>query len=348
MNVFIRGPIFSCSGYARVRHLVKELYYLGVNIELTPFNIFDRVKFDHYDLLKNLQKPLKQHDFSISVGIPFQFLKKPNVYNIGYTMFEASTIPKLWVECCNDMDEIWVPTETNKIAFELSGVKVPIIVIPFGFDDNIFNIQTNNHSKFKFLCVGTYIDRKGWDILFKAFNVFLDNRNVQLICKFDKSNNFAEKEIHDLIYRFDNIIVIDNNLDDSEMADLYNNVDCFVLPTRGEGFCMTALESIACGKPVIITKDCGYGDYLNDNNAWFIRSRGMYPASNRLCNINPVYHNTWFHEPDVDHLTELLLQVVNNKLEYKKKCNVKVDERFYYKNIAQVVYMRLDQILKEI
>jgi hypothetical protein len=339
MNLYIRGPIFSCSGYARIRHLVKELYYLGVNIELSPFNIFDRVQFDNYELLKNLQKNIKQIDISLHVGIPFQFQKKPNTYNIGYTMFETSSIPKLWVECCNEMDEIWVPTEQNKTTFELSGVKKPITVIPFGFDETIFYPKPKPHSKFVFLCVGTYIDRKGWDILFNAFQIFLNNKNVHLVCKFDKTNSFAEKEVCNLISKFDNITILSDNLDDCEMAKLYNSVDCFVLPTRGEGFCMTALESVACGKPVIITKDSGYGDYLNDSNAWFIHSKGLFPASNRLCSINPVYYNTWFNEPDVDHLKQLLLQAIN-----KRKPNVSVDRSYSYQNIAKQVYNEILRI----
>jgi len=338
MNLHVRAPIFSCSGYARVRHLIKELHILGVNIQLTPFNVYDRVNFNHEQLFKTLSKPIDSK-INLSVGIPFQFLKKPNMYNIGYTMFEASSIPKLWVDCCNDMDEIWVPTEKNKTTFRLCGVKTPIFVVPYGVDDNLFQHSKSNHSNFVFLAVGTYIDRKGWNVLFSSFiSAFKDNKKVKLICKFDKTNPYIDKK------NVDNIIVIDEKLDDTDMVNLYQAANCFVLPTRGEGFCLPALEAITCGIPVIITKDSGYGDFLNNNNAWFIKSKGLYPASPKLCSINPVYYNTWFQEPDEQHLTELLCYVVDNKKEYQKKCSVKIDEKFYYRNIAVEVYNRLKYI----
>jgi len=342
MDLHIRGPIFSCSGYARIRHLIIELHRLGVNIQLTPFNIIDRVHFDHIDLLKSLKKP-RSAKISLSVGIPFQF-QKQDCYNIGYTMFEASSIPKLWVACCNDMDEIWVPTSSNKTTFEMCGVTVPIHVIPYGVDHNIFYPMKKKHSKFIFLAIGTYIDRKGWDVLFSAFTTaYNNNPKVQLICKFDTSNHYSLSETK-VLKDVENIIVIDEKINDEDIIELYRTANCFVLPTRGEAFCLPALEAITCGIPVIITENSGYGDFLNNKNSWFIKSKGLYPASPRLCTINPVYYNTWFQEPDESDLIRLLHHVVEDKKDYHSKCNTVVDKAYFYENIAQVVYSRLKEI----
>src|SRR5262249_59992479 len=42
--------------------------------------------------------------------------------HIGRTMFETDRIPASWVEPCNEMDEIWVPSAFNVQTFARSGV----------------------------------------------------------------------------------------------------------------------------------------------------------------------------------------------------------------------------------
>jgi len=337
VNLLVNAPIFLCNGYARVRHLIIELHKLGVNIQLTPF-CCDPVNFKDQALLRSFQFNKIIPDINLSVGIPLQF-NISSKYNIGYTMFEANSIPKIWVECCNKMDEIWVPTEENKTVFELCGVTVPIFVFPYGVDHELFYPCPGKKKKFIFLSVGTYIDRKGWDILFSAFLKAFKKNEAQLIVKFDGNNIGVEKELEEVL-KNQSIRMINNKFDDVDMIKLYHIADCFVLPTLGEAFCLPALEAVACGIPVIISEKGGFRSFLNDDNAWFIRNKGRVPASDRLCNINPVYRNVWFDEPDEEHLIDLMKQAV------KEKRNVKVDERFFYKNIAKDVYDRL-KIIEE-
>ena len=339
MNLLVTAPIFSCSGYARVRHLLVQLHYLGVNIQITPFNIFDNVIFKDQMLLQTFQNKLLFSDINLSVGIPLQFTMNSK-YNIGYTMFEANSIPKIWVECCNRMNEIWVPSIQNKITFHLCGVTVPIYVFPYGIDNELFYPKKVKKKNFIFLSIGTYIDRKGWNILFSSFTkAFQNNSDIQLLVKFDGTNVGVEKELKEIL-KNPFIKMINSKIDDVDMIKLYHISNCFVLPTLGESFCLPALEAIACGIPVIISEQGGFRSFLNEDNAWFIRNKGRVPASDRLCNINPVYRNVWFDEPDEEHLVELMRQAV------KEEKTVKVDEKFFYKNIAKDVYKRLEEIIR--
>jgi len=41
---------------------------------------------------------------------------------------------------------------------------------------------------------------------------------------------------------------------DEQLATMYSGADCHILPSGGEGFGMTLLESMACGTPCIVTK----------------------------------------------------------------------------------------------
>ena len=47
--------------------------------------------------------------------------------------------------------------------------------------------------------------------------------------------------------------LLDDELDDDEVAALYRACDVLVHPYRGEGFAMPVLEAMACGLPVITT-----------------------------------------------------------------------------------------------
>jgi glycosyltransferase involved in cell wall biosynthesis len=53
----------------------------------------------------------------------------------------------------------------------------------------------------------------------------------------------------------------------SEVARLYRAADAFLLPSRGEGFPVTAQEAVASGLPAVLLDDPNYGEYLDDRRA---------------------------------------------------------------------------------
>jgi glycosyltransferase involved in cell wall biosynthesis len=49
--------------------------------------------------------------------------------------------------------------------------------------------------------------------------------------------------------------------DDTALAEFYNRCAVFLVPSRGEGFGLPALEAMACGAAVVSTDNGGVRDY---------------------------------------------------------------------------------------
>jgi len=67
----------------------------------------------------------------------------------------------------------------------------------------------------------------------------------------------------------------------SELPALYRAADVLVQPYRAEGFCLPALEALACGIPVIATAGGPTDDFVGDLCGWRIPSarRPLDPAA---------------------------------------------------------------------
>lgn len=58
-------------------------------------------------------------------------------------------------------------------------------------------------------------------------------------------------------------IKIGVGVSESTLAVIYNIIDIFTLPTRGEGFGLPILEAMACGTPVVATKYSGHVEWAD-------------------------------------------------------------------------------------
>ena len=110
-------------------------------------------------------------------------------YCIGRTMFETDRMPPEWVQKCNEMDEIWVPSAQNLESLRRSGVTVRVTRIPAGVDAERFRpgltpLSIPGCRKKVFLSVFEWIYRKGWDVLLRAWaRAFKGDDDVCLVLR---------------------------------------------------------------------------------------------------------------------------------------------------------------------
>src|SRR5207245_2589543 len=103
------------------------------------------------------------------------------------------------------------------------------------------------------------------------------------------------------------ILYIHDDLPDDEMAALYRACDVMVLPYRGEGFCMPALEAMASGLPVIVPAGGPTDEFVPDDACWRLPARRAYKPVNRVDEWDTA-STPFLLEPDVAALRDMLVE----------------------------------------
>ena len=106
---------------------------------------------------------------------------------------------------------------------------------------------------------------KGYDIAAKAMAELKDESyKLKFVCPAGgKGNIVAEKLLHHGISRSQLIV---RSFDDSRevLADLFCEMDLAIMPSRTEGFGITALEALSAGLPVLVSGNSGLGEALKE------------------------------------------------------------------------------------
>lgn len=199
-------------------------------------------------------------------------------YRIIYTMFESDKIPDDWIDYLQAADEVWVPSKWCQSVFAKAGVKAT--VVPLGYDDEAFTYLTRKtaHKErrdFTFLHYNAFNIRKGFTEVFKAFTEEFDKTEpVKLILK----TTLNQSPLPITKSEYPNIECIFDRTSEVQLMQIIKRSDCFVFPSRGEGFGMTPLECMATGIPAIVPNAHGITEYFDTNYMYEVKVKETCPA----------------------------------------------------------------------
>ena len=224
-----------------------------------------------------------------------------------YVFYCASIVDEIWVPSAWHVD-IFKEVLLSFGTYNPTIFVIPEAVDTTLFDPNLYNSNSSssssstcvtednneNSDKFKFLSIFKWEYRKGWDLLLSAYwNAFSVSDNVELVIRsyirvfngtapnkniteiielyamknFNKKLNELPSVIWDGAEQFE-ITRDDVTITREKLRDKLASVDCFVLPTRGEGWGLPIAEAMAMELPVIVTNCTGTTAYLSEENSY--------------------------------------------------------------------------------
>ncbi len=199
--------------------------------------------------------------------------------------WEVGAPPRAWVQTVRErVDRVWVPSAYVRDGYVAGGMPPGIVdVVPNGVDLERFAPEGPRHPLLDGgeRPVGGTIWRKGIDVLLAAWaRAFGPGEDVRLVVKdFGAETSYkgqtAGGEVHALAERPDAapVTYLTQDLAPSELPALYRAADVVVLPYRAEGFCLPALEAMACGVPVIHTAAGPTGEFCPPDAGWPLHAR---------------------------------------------------------------------------
>ncbi len=209
---------------------------------------------------------------------------------IAILPWEVGSPPRAWVREVRDrVDRVWVPSAFVRDGYVAGGMPPGIVdVVPNGVDLDRFTpdgpalrLADGDAAACTFLFVGGTIPRKGIDVLLAAWaRAFAPGDDVRLVVKdvgveTSYKGQTAGAAVRALAARDDVAPVhyVTDDLPPAALPGLYRAADVVVLPYRAEGFCLPALEAMACGVPVIHTAAGPTGEFCPPDAGWALTSR---------------------------------------------------------------------------
>lgn len=374
IEVKIHGLFYDDSGYGKVnRNLAIKLHQAGCRVKISPKNSKNQLTSDDLSEIVSLEKTqISKKYIQIDSVIPTFGEIAGGKYRILYTTIESYTIPKQFLDCCELYHEIWVTSPWSASILK-KHLDKPIYVIPAGVDENLYRedgqtfMLKPNVKDFVFISVFSWSYRKGYDALLKAyFDEFSADDNVTLLIMSKYQGNVSryhrnkiKEDIEKIMKEFPNkdlphLLRHSQVIAEKDMPKMYRAAQCFVLPSRGEGSNLCAVEAAMCGLPVIMTNCSGQQMYLRSDNSYMIEIDQLITVKPGTFHIHywdgqefPALTSDKFHSD----LKSAMRSVFNNYEEAKRR-NRRMQQlilsNFTWTHTANTAIDRLKEIKKKL
>lgn len=304
MNVIIKGPLLSVTGYGvHARQVFSWAISQGWNVtcQVVPWGICTYYLDPKQEggIIGEITQRTAPFPPGVSADVSFQIIL-PDEWdptlapkNIGITAgVETNKCSQGWVQACNTMDHVIVPSTFTKEMFVNSGVKSEhISVVPEAYTcgnsdtpekQEIVKSIDGLPTSFNFLMFGQLTgqdpdsDRKNTFYGLKWFaEAFKDDPDVGIVVKTNmgrltaidrhQTKNIFEGLINEIRQGpYPRFYLAHGLMDGNEITGLYQSksIKALVAPTRGEGWGLPILDAAINGLPVIATNSTGHMDFM--------------------------------------------------------------------------------------
>lgn len=299
MRVVVRAPLLSVSGYGQhsrqVFEAVKRIPDSEIFTQIVQWGTTSWLLNPDLEggivgeIMKRSSDLQTGFDLSFQVQLPDEWSDKLANINVGITAaVETDICNPTWIDGCNKMNAIIVPSKFTRGVLEKSGkINVPVYVVPEWFMPEIVNdnppLDLDFRTDFNFLIVSqltaanSLSDRKNIsDTIRWICETFADDKSVGIVIKTNSSRGTTmDKAI--TTQTLQNVLkevrasskvpvyLMHGNMTNEEISSLYKHpkIKALVSLTRGEGFGLPLLEAAAAGLPVVSTDWSAHTEFLN-------------------------------------------------------------------------------------
>lgn len=234
---------------------------------------------------------------------------------IGYWVCESDKANPLYKEAMDAYAQIWTASEQSAQALRAIGSKTPVYVVPHAVPVPDKQIDRSGRDTvttlFAFM---PPMERKNPEALLRAWLAAFPrdskaklSTTARLIIKMRNSPPSLTRLLELVADEDDRIEIINKDLTEAEMLDLYDRADLWCSLQRAGAFELHIAQSAAHGLPIITTAIGGPLDYLSDEAAFFIGGPEIDPLQD--CTLNAV--GKWM-EPDQAEVIAALRKLAGN------------------------------------
>lgn len=357
------------TGYGKLnREIVKSLINNNVNIFV---DICDIERIRKENLSKNGFNDNLHDLIALSTDRAIYFNIYSKIYtdhlkldksckNIYFGMNESKNLSDNDSNRAKEFDEVWVPSDFSVTSYKQKGIQ-NIHKVPLGVNKELYYPRkiTNDSNVFSFFSVFSWSFRKGYDVLLKSYyNNFSSDDNVELtivskVLGIESSDGTKHiiKCINDIKKQYNKklpkINLITHSINENQLSNLYRINDCFVLPTRGEGFCLPLLEAAFCKLPIITTNYSGHLEFLNENNSTLLDIDGFSRVGDDKFFMSKYYNTLEFPTLSEDFIIRFgksMRKIYENNMDYLIKSELLYEEiknKYTWENSALTIKDRL-------
>ena len=182
-----------------------------------------------------------------------------------------------------DADAIIVSTEEEKQdavrLYDAHPQKIKVIPAGVNLDtfkpvnQSIARQRVGIHEKQVILYVGRIEPLKGIDVLLEAAALLDGSDEIRVLIVGGSPGNDAELDRLKALTTelgIESMVTFTGAIKQNKLPDYYSAADVFVLPSHSESFGLAALEAMACGTPVVVSRVGGLKTFIDNGETGYL------------------------------------------------------------------------------